>query len=214
MRPPSPATSTPMVSTDHGHDATGKNILRPASSILFLGLLIAVSAHSQEEARLPPATSAETLPIPVESALQIQATSAMPSHCVPLPATNPVQASADAGDPASVRAGSEDGANSTSPRSGGLLVFVDPETGELQPQPSPGQVQRLLRMVETQERPASGDVRREPREIPGVGVGVFVGDLFVHNLNVVARTQPSCPAGTTPKSLPRSPSARYPVAVQ
>lgn len=62
----------------------------------------------------------------------------------------------------------------------GLRVYVDPVTGQLTS--TPPRRSRGLRIVEAQSMPPSGDVERQIVEIPGVGIGVYVGDLFVHSM--------------------------------
>lgn len=101
----------------------------------------------------------------------------------------------------------------------GLRVYVDPRTGELTSTPPPRSGRPALRILESQARPARGDVPRKIHVLPGIGLGVYVGDLFVHSMR--AKPTPDEPASECRPALaepsetatPPNPST-YPVAVQ
>ncbi|MEM6701144.1 MAG: hypothetical protein AAF690_00490 [Acidobacteriota bacterium] len=95
----------------------------------------------------------------------------------------------------------------------GLRVYVDPVTGALTSNPPPRP--RGLRVIESQSRPPTGSIEREVVEIPGVGIGIFVGDLFVHSMKVRgAPIRVTCPAPDPDTISPAPRQGSLPVAVQ
>ncbi len=103
----------------------------------------------------------------------------------------------------------------------GATIFVDPETGELTATPTRSQRRGLL-VAEQALRPATGTLSPEEAErrtvvIPGVGIGMFVGDLFHHALTARVAPDPEaspCAPVITEHPQPRTGGTRYPVAVQ